>query len=56
MKRLRPDVYKYEAKVRINKVTDDLVARHGTWNAAKIEEEMEQILRHRRFKRSGRAE
>jgi hypothetical protein len=48
VKRLRPNAYKQEAKSRIDKVTIDLVSRHGAWNAEKIEQEMYHILRDRR--------
>lgn len=49
MKRMKPDAYKTEARTRVQRATEDLVARHGVWNAGKIRKAMEDILRNERL-------
>lgn len=53
MRRMKPEEYRGEAHRRLTNATHDLVARHGTWNAGKIKEEMERELRDGRLGRSG---
>ena len=48
MKRMTPEKYKGEARRRVQRMTEDLVARLGAWNAKKIMDEMERDLRNRR--------
>lgn len=49
MKRMRPDAYKIEAQLRVQRATGDLIARFGTWNAKKVKRVMEDILKSERL-------
>ena len=49
MKRMSPESYKGEAHRRICEATRNLVSMFGMWNAEKIKNEMERLLRGDRF-------